>query len=56
MTKSADPDLLASDLDLHCLLSQDMSYLAREGLNIRTVSLSEVCNPDQREILWFKFL
>ena len=37
MTNSADPDQLASsekptDLDLHCLLRQDMSCSAREGL------------------------
>ena len=36
MTNRADPDQLASekptDLDLHCLLRQGMSYLAREGL------------------------
>ena len=31
MTNSADPDQLAS-LDLHCLLRQGMSCLAREGL------------------------
>ena len=40
MTNSADPDQLASeetkkptDLDLHCLLRQGMSCLAREGLS-----------------------
>ena len=36
MTNSADPDQLASsptDLDLRCLLRQDMSFLAREGLS-----------------------
>ena len=33
MTNSADPDQLAStSLDLHCLLRQDMSWSAREGL------------------------
>ena len=35
MTNSADPDQLASsDLDLHCLLRQDMLYSAREGLKL----------------------
>ena len=35
MTNSADPDQLAStDLNLHCLLRQDMSCSAREGLGI----------------------
>ena len=33
MTNSADPDQLANDLDLHCLLRQGMSCSAREGLN-----------------------
>ena len=34
MINSADPDQLASsaDLDLHCLLKQDKTWLAREGL------------------------
>ena len=34
MPNSADPDQLASDLDLHCLLVQGMSCSAREGLSI----------------------
>ena len=39
MTNSADPDQLASptDLDLHCLLRQGMSCLAREGLKAHVV-------------------
>ena len=40
MTNSADPDQLASkptDLELHCLLSQGMSYSAREGLMVTKV-------------------
>ena len=32
MTNSGDPDQLASDLDLHCLLSQDILCSAGEGL------------------------
>ena len=32
MTNSADPDQLASSVDLQCLLRQGMSCLAREGL------------------------
>ena len=32
MTNSADPDQKPTDLDLHCLLRQGMSYSAREGL------------------------
>ena len=32
MTNSADPDQLPIDLDLHCLLRQGMSCLARDGL------------------------
>ena len=32
MTNSADPDQKPTDLDLHCLLRQGMSCLAREGL------------------------
>ena len=33
MKNSADPDQLApTDLDLHCLLRQGMSYSTREGL------------------------
>ena len=47
MTNSVDPDQLASstqiswllkkpaDLDLHCLLRQGMSCLAREGLSYK---------------------
>ena len=45
MTNSADPDQLASseanseiDLDLHCLLRQGMTCLAREGLMIKVLS------------------
>ena len=38
MTNSADPDQLLlqkpTDLDLHCLLRQGMSCLAREGLSL----------------------
>ena len=41
MTNSADPDQLASDLDLHCLLGQGMTCLVREGLILcEVVSLS----------------
>ena len=32
MANSADPDQKPTDLDLHCLLRQGMSYSAREGL------------------------
>ena len=32
MTNSADPDQKPTDLDLHCLLRQFMTCLAREGL------------------------
>ena len=32
MTNSADPGQKPTDLDLHCLLRQGMSCLAREGL------------------------
>ena len=32
MANSADPDQLASDLDLHCLLKQGMLCSASEGL------------------------
>ena len=35
MTNSADPDQLATDPDLHCLLRQGMSCSAREGLNLQ---------------------
>ena len=39
MANSADPDQLASDLDLHCLLRQAMACLAREEFNVvRTVN------------------
>ena len=34
MTNSADPDQKPTDLDLHCLLKQGMSYSTREGLII----------------------
>ena len=41
MTNSADPDQLAlkkpTDLDLHCLLRQDMLCSAREGLILAEV-------------------
>ena len=40
MTNSADPDQLASDLDLHSLLRQDMTCSAREGLKC---SLQHYC-------------
>ena len=36
MTNSADPDQLATDLDLHCLLRQGMTCSAREGLIYRS--------------------
>ena len=37
MTNSADPDQKPTDLDLHCLLRQGMSCLAREGLIVCSV-------------------
>ena len=42
MTNSADPDQLASDLDLHCSLRQGMLCSAREGLNFWTLYLPRV--------------
>ena len=35
MTNSADPDQKPTDLNLHRLLRQSMSFSAREGLNIQ---------------------
>ena len=34
MTNGEDPDQKPTDLDLHCLLRQSMSYSAREGLKV----------------------
>ena len=34
MTNSADPDQLATDLDLHCLQRQDISGFSRTRVNI----------------------
>ena len=49
MTNSADPDKLATDLDLHCLLRQGMSCLAREGLK-RINSGRKHLLPTERKI------
>ena len=38
MANSADPDQLASDLDLHCLPGQGMLCSAREGLKTNQMS------------------
>ena len=38
-TNSADPDQLASDLDLHCLQRQDISGFSRTRVNISSGSL-----------------
>ena len=38
MTNSADPDQKPTDLNLHCLLRQGISYSAREGLRVTVVS------------------
>ena len=39
MTNSADPDQFQkpTDPDLHCLLRQGMTCLAREGLNCKKI-------------------
>ena len=45
MTNGAAPDQLASkptDLDLHCLLKQDMSRSAREELNLIDLTSIEI--------------
>ena len=55
MTNSADPDQLASDLDLHCLLRQCMLCLAREGLlfNLHVSDFySEICLPTYNRQKW----
>ena len=44
MTNSADPDQKPTNLDLHCLLRQDMSCSAREGL--RRLPLDYQCLRD----------
>ena len=38
MTNSVDPDHLASDLELHCLLRQGMLCSAREMLSVLVIS------------------
>ena len=49
MTNSADPDQLASQEDLHCLLRQGMSCSAREGLKLIRRQL-QTANPRHDKI------
>ena len=54
MTNSADPDQLKpTDLDLHCLLRQGMTWLAREGLSFSKLLEKPVVKYLPNEgILW----
>ena len=40
MANSADPDELASDLDLHCLQKQGLSGFSRTRVNLSIVDFS----------------
>ena len=51
MTNSADPDQLASDHCVdHCLLTQDMSCSAREGLTV--ITLGKIFSRRQTEMFF----